>query len=140
MTNTSARRGRGEAPRTVAVHIYDRHTTPDRDALRHRLEACSAFARRQGWEIVGWYVDSGTDAFTYDRRPALDRLLHSMSQGTDDRRLLIYDWSRLSNDLAVQAEYLRRVRGSGGTTNTVISGDNNSSTQRGRLRSLARVA
>jgi DNA invertase Pin-like site-specific DNA recombinase len=125
---------------TVAVHIYDRLTTSNREGLRRRLEACSAFARQRGWEIAGWYVDSGTDAFRFGDRPALERLLSSMSVGRGTRRLLIYDWNRLSNDLSWQAEFLRRVRRSGGATSTVLSGDDNPATQRGRLRALGRTA
>lgn len=128
------------APQLAAVaFIYDRHTTPDREALRRRLEACARYAREQGWEIAGWYVDSGPQALSFADRPALDRLVAVMGRyEAEPRYLLTHNWARLSNDLAVQAAYARHVRGAGGTVCTVL-GESDAHHRPGRPSNLVRL-
>jgi DNA invertase Pin-like site-specific DNA recombinase len=116
--------------------IYDRHTTPDRDALRRRLTASVAYVRDQGWEIGGWYVDSGACALSETERPALERLLLAV-QGNScvERYLVTHDWGRLSNDIGYQGLHARRVRLAGGAICTVVGGENS----RGRVSNLVRL-
>jgi len=129
-------------PADAVVYVYDRHTTPNADALRRRLEACSAYARDQGWDIGGWWVDKGDDALSSDTRPALDMLLRTMGDARDGtpRMLLIYDWDRLHSSSTVQAKYRYHVAEAGGVTVTTFGGNDSISPSRGRLSALARTA
>lgn len=102
--------------RDVVAFVYDRHTAPDGEALRCRLETCSAFARAQGWEIGGWHVDKGLDALSADHRPALEvalRLMDRLERG-QSCVLLIYSHDRLHNDRSALAKLTARVDLAGG--------------------------
>lgn len=111
--------------------IYDRavsRTVQSRNALTTRLRECAEFARSEGWDIAGWYCDSGDLAFTGAHHPALDRAMLALRQHWDNGRgaeliLLVHHWDRLSADLRAQATVIRLVRLSGGRTQTVTAGD-----------------
>lgn len=126
-------------PRAL-VFIYDRATTPTPLRFELRLMACRDLAREQDWEIAGWWADTGSDALTQYRRPALALLLDAMAKSdrTRPRYLLVYDWTRLANPLDVQAAHSRRVRLAGGETRSV-TGSSSAAPARRRLSSLLRV-
>lgn len=107
----------------VVAFVYDRHTTPGSESLRARLEACSRYAREQGWEIGGWHVDKGDDAVTHDVRPALDaavRLMDRVERGRP-RVLLVFSRGRLHNHPRVQQALAARAEMAGGSVVAVMS-------------------
>jgi DNA invertase Pin-like site-specific DNA recombinase len=126
----------------AVVYIYDRHTTPDADALRRRLEACSAYAREQGWDIGGWHVDEAPGSLTEHQRPAMETLLRLMRQTPPghQRILLVHGLDRLSDSHALQGAHLRLVRSAGGSTRTVVGdGADEAADHPGHLSKLARA-
>jgi DNA invertase Pin-like site-specific DNA recombinase len=91
--------------------IYDRHATANKVVLQLRLEACTQYVEAQGWQIGGWFLDTGDDALTDHRRPAFDAMLNILrSAGADTPRVvLIHDWDRLSRDQEALGLFTRRI-------------------------------
>jgi DNA invertase Pin-like site-specific DNA recombinase len=123
------------------VFIYDRAvsaTAQSRVALHLRLRACHTLAVSQEWAIGGWYVDTGEEALSDNRRPALDRALmvlqREMPYGRE-RYLLVHDWDRLSRSPKVQLVISRRTRLAGGMVCTV-AGPTDERARQGHARDL----
>lgn len=105
------------------VLLYDRHATRTRTILDLRLEACRAYAKKQGWPIVGEWIDLGDHALLDDPRPEFHQLILRLwhAHRLSDRPVvvLIHDWDRLSHARAQQAIFSRRVELAGGWIETI---------------------
>jgi DNA invertase Pin-like site-specific DNA recombinase len=123
----------GPAP---LVFIYDRHATANKVILQLRLEACAQYAEARGWEIGGWFLDTGDDALTDHRRPSFEAMLNTCRSADAEipRVVLVHDWDRLTRDGWQRRIFARRVTLAGGWVET-IAGESTKDDQRGRLTS-----
>ncbi|AEW99203.1 recombinase family protein [Streptantibioticus cattleyicolor] len=104
---------------TVAF-VYDRYFTGPRDILRQRAQTCAAYADKQGWEIGGWFVDTGDAALLLNQRPNFERLMRAIAAADRGRPrvCLVLDWDRISNDRAKRGILVRRLLGLGARVET----------------------
>jgi site-specific DNA recombinase len=98
------------APRRVA--IYTRKSTSagleqDFNSLDAQRESCAAYAKSQGWTVVGTYDDGGFTGANIER-PAFKRLLTDVEGGGIDV-IVVYKVDRLSRSLLDFAEVLKRL-------------------------------
>jgi DNA invertase Pin-like site-specific DNA recombinase len=100
--------------------IYDRHATANKVILQLRLEACAQYVEARGWDIGGWFLDTGDDALSNDKRPSFNAMLNTLrSAGADTRRVvLVNDWDRLTRDREACGLFTSRVLQSGGWVET----------------------
>jgi DNA invertase Pin-like site-specific DNA recombinase len=100
--------------------IYDRHATANKVVLQLRLETCTQYAEAKGWQIGGWFLDTGDDALTDHQRPAFDAMLNTVRSASADipRVVLIHDWDRLSRDQKALDLFTRRVLQLGASVET----------------------
>jgi DNA invertase Pin-like site-specific DNA recombinase len=102
--------------------IWDRTPTTlvDSGTLLARISECEEYARAQGWEIAGTWVDSGEIAVTADIRPELDRAVAQADEHRYDEHgrpravlLLVHSNDRFSNDALWAASLRYRIREAG---------------------------
>lgn len=73
-------------------------------------EDIAAFAKRNGFEITGWYQDAWTG--TEDDRPAFLKMLEAMI-GNGCRVVIVESLDRFARDLNVQMQLLTKMLGEG---------------------------
>jgi DNA invertase Pin-like site-specific DNA recombinase len=123
--------------------IYDRHASPNRDALTARIEAAQAYARRRGWVLGGLFVDIGDDALSATERPAFDRLcnyLHNNRAVGVEMVCLVREWDRLSRYPEGRTRLRNRVTMAGGWTATADGQDDREPLQPSTMAALFKVS
>jgi DNA invertase Pin-like site-specific DNA recombinase len=56
--------------------------------VRRQVEDCQQFASDLGWPVAGEYVDNDISAYSGKRRPAYQRMLEDLADGTVDAVLV----------------------------------------------------
>ncbi|AEW95625.1 MULTISPECIES: recombinase family protein [Streptomycetaceae] len=100
--------------------VYDRHLSGPRAQLAVRARTCADYADRRGWEVGGWFVDTGDAALTLNHRPNFERLMRALV-GVEEGRVrvcLVLDWDRFSSDRAKRDILVRRLVGLGARVET----------------------
>ncbi|WP_395727145.1 recombinase family protein [Nakamurella sp.] len=81
----------------VGVALYARMSKDNELGIARQLQDARAEAARQGWTIVGEYVDDGVSATNGKDRPQYLRLLAAVKRGAMDA-VIVWDQDRLSRD------------------------------------------
>ena len=88
--------------------IYCRVSTRDQNA-ENQLLVLTETANRNGWQVVGTYIDQGiSGTHGRDRRPELDRMMKDMVRRRFDV-LMIWDVSRLGRSLKHLVGFLDEI-------------------------------
>ncbi|AEW97417.1 MULTISPECIES: recombinase family protein [Streptomycetaceae] len=100
--------------------VYDRHLAGNKALLTMRARTCAAYADDQGWDVGGWFVDTGDAALLLNQRPNFERLMRAIAAADKERVrvCLVLDWDRISNDRAKRDILVRRLVGLGARVET----------------------
>lgn len=94
----------------------------DRDteqSIKNQLRECRAYAKAQGWEIVGEFADRGKSAFKLDvERPEFDKAMRMIETGKANR-LLIWKLDRMTRNARGFMRIHDRLTEWGATFNSV---------------------
>ena len=120
-----------ETPSAVAVYArISRDQEGTGLGVNRQLDDCRELAERLGWTIAEEYVDNDLSAYTKKRRPAYERMLDDLRDGTRDA-VLVYHLDRLTRrpieleqfvDVLTDAK-VRQVRFVAGADVDMASGD-----------------
>lgn len=97
-----------------AAAVYARISSDDGTALgvARQVEDCRALAASLGWTVAEEYVDNDVSAFTGRSRPAYERLLADLRDGTRDA-VVVYHLDRLTRRPIELEQFLTVAEGSG---------------------------
>jgi DNA invertase Pin-like site-specific DNA recombinase len=102
----------GDGANTLRVAIYSRVSTLDQSS-ENQTSFLADIAARNGWNLVGLYVDEGVSgAKGRDKRPEFDRLCKDMVRRKFDL-VMVWDVSRLGRSLQHLVEFLNDVQAIG---------------------------
>lgn len=93
---------------------------------------CEALIEREGWELVGLYVDNDTSAYSGKRRPEYERLCDDLRLGTADL-VVAWDPDRLHRSPRELEDFIDLLERSGVRVATVNSGPVDLSSASGRM-------
>lgn len=92
------------------------------DSPEQQRARLTALAKSRGYEIVGWYQDSGISGLTARKRPDFQRMLADAEAGAFDV-LLAWDQDRLSRqDSMAAGEWGARLHRAGVRMETIVQG------------------
>lgn len=100
--------------------------------VERQEQLCRDLAQRKGWDVVEVLVDNDLSAYRGAPRPAYDRLLAGMQEGTYDA-VVVVDQDRLTRHTRELEDFIG-VADRSGTALATVSGDLDLSTSDGRFR------
>jgi site-specific DNA recombinase len=90
--------GHTDTPGVHAAAIYARISTETEGSglgVARQVQDCRALAERLGWPVAEVYEDNDLSAYSGKRRPAYQRLLSDLADGTRDA-VIVYHVDRLT--------------------------------------------
>ena len=103
-------------PRATAIYArISLDAEGEAKGVKRQVDDCTAKAKELGWPIADTYVDNDVSAYSGKIRPAYERMLTDMQDGTIDA-VLVYNSDRL-NRSPEEFERFRRIALASGITN-----------------------
>ena len=95
-------------PRATAIYArISLDAEGEAKGVKRQVDDCTAKAKELGWPIADTYVDNDVSAYSGKIRPAYERMLTDMQDGTIDA-VLVYNSDRL-NRSPEEFERFRRI-------------------------------
>lgn len=79
------------------------------DSPTQQKKEIESYANREGYQIIGWFEDSGFSGTTFEQRPAFQRLRKRVENSPDFKYVICYDESRWGRAISSEDNTYYRV-------------------------------